>query len=96
MTVFKAPNLIDKQVETCHIRLEAEASEILFILKYKNSITKTHLLPILDCEVLQVCFLYLNDFNMLSVFHNLILLILYRLSTIKIAHQINCHLNREY
>lgn len=55
MTVFKASNIIDKQVETCHIRLEPNASEILFILKYKNSITKTHLLPILDCEILQVC-----------------------------------------
>ncbi|KZC09657.1 PREDICTED: cell cycle checkpoint control protein RAD9A [Dufourea novaeangliae] len=53
MAVFKAPNLIDKQVETCHIRLEPDASEIIFILKYKNSIIKTHLLPILDCEKLQ-------------------------------------------
>ncbi|XP_076161654.1 cell cycle checkpoint control protein Rad9 isoform X2 [Ptiloglossa arizonensis] len=56
MTVFKAPNLIDKQVETCHIRLEPDASEILFILKYKNSITKTYLLPILDCEILQTAY----------------------------------------
>ncbi|OAD53772.1 Cell cycle checkpoint control protein RAD9A [Eufriesea mexicana] len=56
VTVFKAPNLIDKQVETCHIRLESDASEILFILKYKNSITKTHLLPILDCEILQTTY----------------------------------------
>ncbi|XP_076674271.1 cell cycle checkpoint control protein Rad9 isoform X1 [Andrena cerasifolii] len=56
MAVFKATNLIDKQVETCHIRLEPNASEILFILKYKNSITKTHLLPILDCEMLQIAY----------------------------------------
>ncbi|XP_016917372.2 cell cycle checkpoint control protein RAD9A [Apis cerana] len=56
MTVFKASNVIDKQVETCHIRLEPNASEILFILKYKNSITKTHLLPILDCEILQTIY----------------------------------------
>lgn len=53
MTVFKSINVIDKQVETCHIKLEPDASEILFILKYKNSIIKTHLLPILDCEILQ-------------------------------------------
>lgn len=59
MTVFKASNVIDKQVETCHIRLEPNASEILFILKYKNSIIKTHLLPILDCEILQVCIINL-------------------------------------
>ncbi|XP_076660610.1 cell cycle checkpoint control protein Rad9 isoform X3 [Halictus rubicundus] len=56
MMVFKTPNLIDKQVETCHIRLEPDASEILFILKYKNSIIKTHLLPILDCEILQTAY----------------------------------------
>ncbi|XP_031834307.2 cell cycle checkpoint control protein Rad9 isoform X1 [Nomia melanderi] len=56
MTVFKTPNLIDKQVETCHIKLEPDASEILFILKYKNSITKIHLLPILDCEILQTAY----------------------------------------
>ncbi|XP_076380796.1 cell cycle checkpoint control protein Rad9 [Megalopta genalis] len=56
MMVFKTPNLIEKQVETCHIRLEPEASEILFILKYKNSIIKTHLLPILDCEILQTAY----------------------------------------
>ncbi|XP_076627132.1 cell cycle checkpoint control protein Rad9 isoform X1 [Colletes latitarsis] len=56
MTVFKATNLIDKQVETCHIRLEPDASEILFILKYKNGVTKTHLLPILDCEMLQTAY----------------------------------------
>ncbi|KOX71424.1 Cell cycle checkpoint control protein RAD9A [Melipona quadrifasciata] len=53
IAVFKSINLIDKQVESCHINLESDASEILFILKYKNGITKTHLLPILDCEVLQ-------------------------------------------
>ncbi|XP_078036615.1 cell cycle checkpoint control protein Rad9 [Augochlora pura] len=56
MMVFKTPNLIEKQVETCHIRLEPDASEIVFILKYKNSIIKTHLLPILDCEVLQTAY----------------------------------------
>lgn len=56
MTVFKVPHLIDKQVETCHIKLEPDASEILFILKYKNSIIKTHLLPILDCEILQTVY----------------------------------------
>ncbi|XP_017881654.1 cell cycle checkpoint control protein RAD9A [Ceratina calcarata] len=53
MAVFKSINVIDKQVETCHIKLEPNASEIIFILKYKNSIIKTHLLPILDCEILQ-------------------------------------------
>ncbi|XP_054006441.1 cell cycle checkpoint control protein RAD9A isoform X1 [Hylaeus anthracinus] len=66
MTVFKAPNVIDKQVETCHIRLQPDASEIFFILKYKNSITKTHLLPILDCEVLQTAYDKNSASNQLS------------------------------
>lgn len=74
MTVFKAPHLIDKQVETCHIKLEPDASEILFILKYKNSITKTHLLPILDCEILQVCIIYLKEIIYIFIFHYLLLL----------------------
>ena len=56
MTVFKSPTLMDRQIVTCHIKLEPDASEILFILKYKNSITKTHLLPILDCEILQTSY----------------------------------------
>ncbi|XP_076755058.1 cell cycle checkpoint control protein Rad9 isoform X2 [Xylocopa sonorina] len=56
MTVFKAINLIEKQVETCHIRLESDAAEILFILKYKNSINKTYLIPILDCEIIQTAY----------------------------------------
>ncbi|KAG7209320.1 hypothetical protein KM043_015431 [Ampulex compressa] len=56
MAVFKAPNTLDKQVETCHIKLKSDASELLFILKYKNGINKIHLLPILDCEKLQATY----------------------------------------
>ena len=54
MTVFKTPNSLEKQIETCHIKLTPDASKIIFILKYKNSIVKTHLLPIIDCDVLKV------------------------------------------
>ncbi|XP_066585975.1 cell cycle checkpoint control protein RAD9A [Prorops nasuta] len=56
MTVFKSPNSIDKQVETCHIKLESNASTLLLVLKYKNGITKTYLLPIIDCENLQATY----------------------------------------
>lgn len=54
MTVFKSANTLDKQVETCHICLEVDACNLVFILKYKNGINKSHLSPILDCEKLQV------------------------------------------
>lgn len=54
MTVFKSAHALDKQVETCHICLEVDACELVFILKYKNGVNKSHLLPILDSEKLQV------------------------------------------
>lgn len=57
MTVFKTPNIIDKQVETCHIELESNADFLFITLKYKNSIIKKHILPIIDSEKLQVCYM---------------------------------------
>lgn len=54
MTVFKSAHTIDKQVETCHIHLEIDACNLVFIFKYKNGIKKSHLTPILDTENLQV------------------------------------------
>lgn len=54
MTVFKSAHVLDKQVETCHIHLEVETCNLVFILKYKNGINKSHLIPILDSEKLQV------------------------------------------
>ncbi|XP_020279673.1 cell cycle checkpoint control protein RAD9A isoform X2 [Pseudomyrmex gracilis] len=56
MTVFKFANALDKQVETCHICLEVDACNLVFILKYKNGINKSHLSPILDCEKLQASY----------------------------------------
>ncbi|XP_011506336.1 PREDICTED: cell cycle checkpoint control protein RAD9A [Ceratosolen solmsi marchali] len=53
LTVFKIPSLINKQIETCHIQLDANSTNLCFILKYKNNIIKTHLLPILDCETIR-------------------------------------------
>ncbi|XP_034945317.1 cell cycle checkpoint control protein RAD9A [Chelonus insularis] len=56
MAVFKSPGVIDKLVETCHIKLEPNAPKLIIILKYKNSVTKTFLLPILNCETLQASY----------------------------------------
>lgn len=54
MTVFKSPHTLDKQVETCHISLEVDGCNLIFTLKYKNGVNKSHLLPILESEKLQV------------------------------------------
>ncbi|XP_012532856.2 cell cycle checkpoint control protein RAD9A [Monomorium pharaonis] len=56
MTVFKSAHTIDKQVETCHIQLEIDACNLVFIFKYKNGINKSHLTPILDTEKLQASY----------------------------------------
>lgn len=54
MTIFKSAHTLDKQVETCHIQLEVDACDLVFILKYKNGVNKSHVSPILDSEKLQV------------------------------------------
>jgi hypothetical protein len=54
MTIFKSAHILDKQVETCHIHLEMDACDLIFILKYKNGVNKSYLSPILNSEKLQV------------------------------------------
>ncbi|XP_011061660.1 PREDICTED: cell cycle checkpoint control protein RAD9A isoform X1 [Acromyrmex echinatior] len=56
MTVFKSAHTLDKHVETCHIHLETDACNLTFILKYKNGINMSHLMPILDSEKLQASY----------------------------------------
>ncbi|KAL6258871.1 hypothetical protein P5V15_010816 [Pogonomyrmex californicus] len=56
MTIFKSAHTLDKQVETCHILLEVNASNLVFILKYKNGINKAYLSPILDSDKLQASY----------------------------------------
>ncbi|KYM92613.1 Cell cycle checkpoint control protein RAD9A [Atta colombica] len=56
MTVFKSAHTLDKHVETCHIHLEMDACNLVFILKYKNGINMSHLMPILDSEKLQASY----------------------------------------
>ncbi|XP_035724814.1 cell cycle checkpoint control protein RAD9A-like isoform X1 [Vespa mandarinia] len=66
MTVFKTPNMIDKQVETCHIELKPNADFLFITLKYKNSIIKKHILPIIDSEKLQATYIKDSATNQLS------------------------------
>ncbi|KYQ50898.1 Cell cycle checkpoint control protein RAD9A [Trachymyrmex zeteki] len=56
MTVFKSAHTLDKHVETCHIHLEMDACNLVFILKYKNGINVSHLISILDSEKLQASY----------------------------------------
>lgn len=60
LAVFKTPSILDKQVESCHINLQENDEQLCFMLKYKNSVIKTHLLPILDTETIKVCFVKKN------------------------------------
>lgn len=52
MTVFKSAHTLDKQVENCHICLEINSCNLIFILKYKSGVNKSHLSPILEPEKL--------------------------------------------
>lgn len=71
MAVFKTPSILDRQVESCHIKLEANATKLCFILKYKNNIVKTHLLPIIDCETINVsCFILYYAIFCFILIHN--------------------------
>ena len=54
LAVFKTPGTLEKQVDSCHIQLDPSSETLSFILKYKNSIIKTHLIPIIDCETIKV------------------------------------------
>ncbi|XP_032677995.1 cell cycle checkpoint control protein RAD9A [Odontomachus brunneus] len=56
MTIFKSAHTLDKYVETCHINLEINACNLVFILKYRNGINKSYLSPILDDEKLQASY----------------------------------------
>ncbi|XP_015189276.1 PREDICTED: cell cycle checkpoint control protein RAD9A [Polistes dominula] len=66
MTVFKTPNVIDKQVETCHIELKPNADFLFITLNYKNSIIKRHILPIIDGETMQAKYVIDGAANQLS------------------------------
>ncbi|XP_015124035.1 cell cycle checkpoint control protein RAD9A [Diachasma alloeum] len=56
MAVFKTPGVLDKLIETCQIKLDPNAIKLMIILKYKNSVIKRFLLPIIDCEALQASY----------------------------------------
>lgn len=54
MTVFKSPVLLEKQVESCHVQINPNAEKVLFIMKFKNGIIKTHSLPVVDTGSVKV------------------------------------------
>ncbi|KAF7380250.1 hypothetical protein HZH66_014605 [Vespula vulgaris] len=72
MTVFKTSNMIDKQVETCHIELKPNADFLFITLKYNNSIIKKHILPIIDCEKLQAAYIKDDATNQLCSQSNIL------------------------
>ncbi|XP_015514867.1 cell cycle checkpoint control protein RAD9A [Neodiprion lecontei] len=72
MAVFKAPGTLDRQVETCQINLEANSCKLVFVLKYRNGITKTHFLPIIDCQILQAAFSSQSSPNQLTAQHKVL------------------------
>lgn len=69
MAVFKAPSTLDRQVENCLINLDAKSCKLVFVLKYRNGITKTHFLPIIDCQILQAAFSQKSAPNQLTAHH---------------------------
>ncbi|EFN67003.1 Cell cycle checkpoint control protein RAD9A [Camponotus floridanus] len=66
MTVFKSAHTLEKQVENCHICLEVNSCNLIFILKYKNGVNKSHLSPILEPEKLQASYTKAGMINELT------------------------------
>uniref|UniRef100_H2Y8P4 Cell cycle checkpoint control protein RAD9A n=1 Tax=Ciona savignyi TaxID=51511 RepID=H2Y8P4_CIOSA len=56
LQVFKSLASIERSVETCDINLDGEQCRLIFQLKCKHSITKTHHLTFQECESLQAVF----------------------------------------
>ncbi|PSN30763.1 Cell cycle checkpoint control protein RAD9A [Blattella germanica] len=56
LSVFRSPGHMDKQVETCQIKLEPGADKLVFEFQYHHGIVKTHYLPIIECETLEAVY----------------------------------------
>ncbi|XP_067014883.1 cell cycle checkpoint control protein RAD9A [Anabrus simplex] len=56
LPVFRSPNTLDKQVETCLLRLEPDGSRLVLEMRCRHGVVKTHYMPIIECETLQVVY----------------------------------------
>ncbi|XP_053617387.1 cell cycle checkpoint control protein RAD9A [Plodia interpunctella] len=56
LNTFKSPTHMDKQVENLEIKLDADACKLIFQLKCKHGIVKTHYVSILDCKAMQAVY----------------------------------------
>ncbi|XP_011551153.2 cell cycle checkpoint control protein RAD9A [Plutella xylostella] len=56
LNTFKSPTHMDKQVENLEIKLDPEACKLIFQMKCKHGIVKTHYVSILDCKAMQAVY----------------------------------------
>ncbi|RVE50250.1 hypothetical protein evm_005085 [Chilo suppressalis] len=56
LNTFKSPAHMDKQVENLEMKLDVDASKLIFQLKCKHGIVKTHYVTILDCKAMQAVY----------------------------------------
>ncbi|CAF4884588.1 unnamed protein product [Pieris macdunnoughi] len=56
LNAFKSPTHMDKQVENLEIKLDPESCKLIFIVKCKHGIVKTHFVSILDCKAMQAVY----------------------------------------
>ncbi|XP_049839507.1 cell cycle checkpoint control protein RAD9A [Schistocerca gregaria] len=54
--IIRSPANLDKQVETCLIHLERDGTKLIFELRCRHNVVKTHYMPILECETLQAVY----------------------------------------
>ncbi|KOB71999.1 putative RAD9-like protein A [Operophtera brumata] len=56
LNTFKSPAHMDKQVDNLEIKLDPESCKLIFQLKCKHGIVKTHFVSILDCKAMQAVY----------------------------------------
>ncbi|KAJ2942825.1 hypothetical protein O0L34_g15013 [Tuta absoluta] len=56
LNAFKSPAHMDKQVENLEIKLDPESCKLIFQMKCRHGIVKTHFVSILDCKAMQAVY----------------------------------------
>ncbi|KAJ9577805.1 hypothetical protein L9F63_005624, partial [Diploptera punctata] len=56
LAVFRSPAHLDKQVESCQIKIEPGGVKLVFELHCHHGTIKTHYLPIIECETLEAVY----------------------------------------